>query len=175
MYFENFPLVKYLFEPAKPGSYDTSVLLTDITKNVRFKTEIIDQIVLYDYYNMREGDTYEIVSEKLYGTPHYHWVLMLLNDAYDWRANTPLIAQNFNDYIIDKYGSLETAKQQIHHYVNSKGFIVDSNYLNSDGFLDATPVTTYEWEENINEEKRRIKVVSLDAIDIIVNNFKDLM
>jgi hypothetical protein len=175
MYFENFPKVKYLFQPAKFGSPDVSVLLTDITKNVRFKKNVMDNITLYDYYTMREGETFEVVSEKLYGTPDYHWILMLLNDAYDWRQDLPLISQNFNEYIIDKYGSVETAMSQIHHYENSEGFVVDSDYLNANNQLDATPVTMYEWEELQNEAKRRIKVVSLEMIDKIATNFKDLM
>jgi hypothetical protein len=175
MYFENFPTIKYLLEPATRGSSDISVLLTDITKNVRFKKEIIDNITLYDFYFMKEGDTYEVISEKLYGTPAYHWILMLINDAYDWRSGIPLVTRTFNDYIIDKYGSVAAAQAQIHHYVNSKGFVVDQNNLNENNQLDASPVTTYKWEEDLNESKRKIKVVSLEMIDTIAKNFKDLM
>lgn len=175
MYFESIPKIKYLLDPAKAGSSDVSVLLTDITKNVRFKKEIIDNVTIYDYYIMKENDTFEKVSEKLYGTPLYHWVLMLLNDAYDWRSDVPLSDNVFNDYIKDKYGSVEAAMAQIKHYVSSDGFVVDSNYLNENGQLDATPVTVYAWEEEINTSKRKIKVVSLEMIDLIVTNYKDLM
>ena len=175
MYFETIPKIKYLLDPAQAGSGDVSVLLTDITKNVRFKKEIIDNITLYDYYIMKGNDTYETVSEKLYGTPLYHWVLMLLNDAYNWRGDLPLTDNIFNDYIKDKYGSIETAKATIKHYVNSQGFVVDSNYLNELGQADAAQVTVYDWESELNNKKRKIKVVSLEMIDLIVSNYKDLM
>lgn len=106
MYFETIPKIKYLFEPAKAGSGDVSVLLTDITKNVRFKKDVIDKITLYDYYIMKDGDTFEIISEKLYGTPMYHWILMLLNEKYDWRIDAPLNDNIFDEYLIEKYGYL---------------------------------------------------------------------
>lgn len=175
MYFESMPKIKYLLDPARASNGDISVLLTDITKNVRFKKEIIDNITLYDYYIMKSTDTYETVSEKLYGTPLYHWVLMLLNDAYDWRSDVPLTDVIFNEYIKDKYGTIEAAKAQIKHYVNSEGFVVDSNYLNANSQLDATAVTVYDWEESLNNDKRKIKVVSFELIDLIVTNYKDLM
>lgn len=175
MYFREFPKIKYLLEPAKAGNNDVSVLLTDVTVNVRFKKDVIDKITLYDYYIMKEGETYEIVSEKLYGTPEYHWILMLLNDAYDWKKDLPLSMLMFEDYIKDKYGSLEAPKAQIHHYVNSKGYVVDSNFINENGQLDATPVTTYDWEESLNNDKRRIKIVSQETINLVLTNFKSLM
>lgn len=175
MYFKSLPRIKYLLDPAQRGSSDVSVLLTDITVNVRFKQEVIDKITLYDYFIMKEGETYEIVSERLYGTPEYHWILMLLNDAYDWKKDVALPLLEFEEYIKDKYGSLANAQSTIRHYVNSKGFVVDSNYLNEQGQLDAKPVTVYEWEEAINNDKRKIKIISQEMIDRVLLNFKDLL
>ena len=175
MYFKTLPRIKYLLEPAGKGSRDVSVLLTDITVNVRFKQAVIDRITLYDYLLMKEGETYEIVSEKLYGTPDYHWILMLLNDAYDWKKDLALPQLEFEEYIKDKYGSIAAAKAQIHQYVNSKGYVVDSNYLNEQNQLDAAPVTKYNWEESINNDKRKIKIISREMIDVVLSNFKDLM
>lgn len=175
MYFEEFPKIKYVLDPASFRKSEVSVLLTDITRNVRFKQEVIDNITLYDFYIMKENETFEQVSENLYGTPYYHWILMLLNDAYDWRQDAPLNDLSFNDYIVEKYGSIETAKSQIKHYVNSKGFIVNSNYLNENNQLDATAVTAYDYESDINNDRRKIKVVSSEVIDLIMRNYKDLM
>lgn len=171
MYFESFPQIEYLLSPATRGKKDQSVLLTDITFNVRLKKEIIDNITLYDFYIIKENETYEIISEKLYGTPYYHWILMLLNDFYDWRGSV-LLDNLFDDYIAEKYGSVETAKSTIKHYVSTDGYIVDSTYINVDGVLDATPVYIYDYELDENNKKRTIKVVSTQMIDLIVRNFE---
>ena len=100
---------------------------------------------------------------------------MLLNDAYDWKKDLPLSALLFEDYIKDKYGSLTAPKAQVHHYVNSKGYVVDSNHLNENGQLDATPVTTYNWEDSLNNDKRKIKIISQQMVELVLTNFKSLM
>lgn len=103
-YFSNFPKTLFLLKPAGYQTPAEYVALTDITRNVRFKKEVIDNITLYDTYNIKEGDTPEIVSEKLYGTPYYHWVIMLLNDRYDYINDFPMPQNVFDRYIKQKYG-----------------------------------------------------------------------
>jgi hypothetical protein len=104
-YFSNFPKTLFLVKPAgykQPAEY---VSLTDITRNVRFKKEVIDNITLYDTYNIKEGDTPELISEKLYNTPYYHWVIMLLNDRYDYINDFPMSQATFDRYIEQKYSA----------------------------------------------------------------------
>jgi hypothetical protein len=59
-------------------------LVRDITRNVRFRKELFENITLYDEYDVVDGETPEIISEKVYGTPNYHWVIMLLNQNWDY-------------------------------------------------------------------------------------------
>lgn len=56
-----------------------------------------------------------------------------------------------------------------HHYVNSAGYIVSSDQAG------ATPVTNFDYEVGINEEKRRIKLISPALLNTIVNQFKELI
>lgn len=174
MYFQNIPKLAYLLNPADAQAEDNFVVLTDITKNVRFKQQIIDNIVLYDYYHLQDGETMEHVSEKFYGSPQYHWVLMLLNDRYDWRSDMPLNTAVFEEYVATKYGSVSAAKAIIAFYKNSEGLAVDSTHLDYMGQLDATPVTAYEVEVLLNEEKRKIKILSRQVMDTVLKNYKDL-
>lgn len=102
-YFSNFPQTLYQVSPASFRKAAEYVYMTDIFRNVRFKREVIDNISLYDFISMQEGDTIEIVSERLYGSPYYHWVLMLLNDRYDYKKDLPLSAFQFEKYIEHSY------------------------------------------------------------------------
>ena len=175
MYFSNFPKTLYLISP--PGYQHNAeyVSLVDITKNVRFKKSVLDNITLYDWYLIKEGDTMEITSERLYGSPHYHWVLMLLNDMYDWRNDFPLESSQFDSYMIEKYGSIETAKSTISFYRDSRGFVVDSDNIGSDGLLDVEAVYAYDHELAINDSKRRIKIISPELLAIVLENFRRLI
>lgn len=100
MYFKDFP--QFLYDFNYGNKIKTSVVL-DITRNVRIKKEILQNITLYDEYDIVDGETPEIISEKFYGTPEYHWVVMLANGKYDYRADFPLIESVLQKHISDVY------------------------------------------------------------------------
>jgi hypothetical protein len=164
MYFKDFPQFAYDFEI---GGKTKVLLLTDITRNVRFRKEILGNIELFDEYDIQDGETPEIIAEKVYGNPNYHWVIMLVNERYDYIADFPLSYPQLLRYVEDKYGVGN--EYDIHHYVNERGYIVDQYYI---GKLS---VSNIEHEERINEEKRRIKLISPQLIDRVMKQFKDIL
>lgn len=110
MYFANFPKIVYDFDLSNGVDYK---IVTDITRNVRIRKQILENITLYDYYDIREGETPEIISEKIYGTPYYHWVIMLVNQRYDYVNDFPLTQLELDKFIDDKYGD---KKYHVHDY-----------------------------------------------------------
>jgi hypothetical protein len=110
MYFANFPKIVYDFNLSNGTDYK---IVTDITKNVRIRKQILENISLYDYYDISEGETPEIVSEKIYGTPYYHWVIMLANQRYDYINDFPLSQLELDALIDKRYGN---KKYQVHDY-----------------------------------------------------------
>lgn len=138
--------------------------LTDISRNIRFRKEILSNITAYEYYDIVDGETPEIIAEKIYGNPTYHWIVMLANDMYDYRKDFPLTQLQLERYVSDKYGDNADA---IHHYVNSAGYVVSSD---SPG---AVSISNRQYEESVNESKRRIKIISKDLVGTVLQNFKD--
>jgi hypothetical protein len=113
-----------------------------------------------------EGETPEHISEKMYGTPYYYWIIMLANERYDYIKDFPLTYYQLERYISDKYGDQLYAT---HHYESDQGFVVNSDYIG------AVSITNYRYEELLNESKRRIKIIPKNMIDLILKNFKDLI
>ena len=111
MYFENFPQILYDYKIN--GVVDYRVV-TDITRNVRFRKQILENVTLYDEYDIVEGETPEIISEKVYGTPYYHWVIMLVNQRYDYVNDFPLTTRELEEFIDTTYGD---EKNMTHHYM----------------------------------------------------------
>jgi hypothetical protein len=101
MYFKKFPSFLYDFK-YEDGSIKTQAV-TDITKNIRLKKEILSNVTLYDEYYMSDGETAEIIAEKFYGNPEYHWVVMLANDKIDWLADFPLTETEIAKHISTTY------------------------------------------------------------------------
>lgn len=116
MYFANFPKIVYDFDLSSGVDYR---IITDITRNVRLRKQILENISVYDYYDIAEGETPEIISEKIYGTPYYHWVIMLANQRYDYVNDFPLSQLELDTYIDKKYGN---KKYHVHDY-KVNGFI----------------------------------------------------
>ena len=162
MYFENFPKMLYDYQI---GNSTEAFIMTDITRNIKFRKDILSNITVYDYYDIVDGETPEVISDKIYGTPDYHWIIMLANDMYDYRADFPMNYLALEQYISDKYGANADA---IHHWVDSTGqYIVDQT------ISGATSVSNREYEEALNETKRRIKIVSPELIGVVLKNYKD--
>jgi len=162
MYFDKFPTFLYPFKINNKTEYR---LVKDISQNVRVKKEILANITLYDEYDFREGDTPEIIAEKVYGSPLYHWVVMLCNERYNYIDDFPLTQFELEKHITAKYGSGH--EYDTHHYIDANGNIVDSS--------QGTSVSNYDYETTLNESKRRIKLISPSLLNTILKNFKDLI
>lgn len=127
MYFDNFPKMLYDFdlsEDAQRFAVDGPKyqLVTDITRNIRFKKEFMDQIGFYEIYRLSDGEKLEHVSEKLYGSPQYHWLLMLLNQRYDYIEDYPVEGFKLDEIVKNKYND---RGDDAHHYVNEDGDTVN--------------------------------------------------
>ena len=76
MYFKNLPKVSYRF-----GDTESSSLFNNITAYVDIIDQIKQEVSFYEKYTILDGDRPDIVSQKLYGTPNYHWTFFFMNDG----------------------------------------------------------------------------------------------
>jgi len=159
MYFQKIPNIYYLFDI---GGKPVLKPVRDITFNVRFRKSILENITLFDEYDIKEGETIEIIANNVYGSPEYHWVIMLCNQKYDYVEDFPVPERLLEQYVSEKYPD----PFGIHHYVDSQGFIV------SPGTIGAVAITNYDHEVTVNESKRRIKLISPQLLGTILNEYK---
>lgn len=110
MYFDNFNKINYPF--LINGKY-IETTISDISNNVRLKEKLKSAFTSFNLYTIQDGDTPEIISETLYDTPDYHWILMLLNNKYDYLTDFPIPMPVFDDYCRNKYGYDKL--EEIHH------------------------------------------------------------
>lgn len=170
MYFSNFNPI--LVDFSQRGDQPMKYLVSDLLQNVRLKADLLANLVYYEEYDINDGDTPEIISEMFYGTPMYHWIIMLVNERFDYINDFPMIPASLEVYIADKYGS---AIYDIHHYETADGYIVNSDYVNPQGIADALPVTNYDYEYAQNETKRRIKIIPPAVLADVLTQFREIM
>lgn len=76
MYFRKFPSVGYNF-----GDNEAQTLFPNLSVYVDVIDQVKQEIAFYEKYTILDGDRPDIVSQKLYGTPDYHWTFFAMNDG----------------------------------------------------------------------------------------------
>lgn len=153
-FLDTFPKIKYDINRSQYPVYET-------VTNIFFRFGIIRNILhntgAYYYYDVEDGETPEILAEKVYRDSGAGWMIVYANEIFDPQFDWPLDARSFNNYIIGKYGSIENAKTQVHHYEkivtreNSNGDIVTTDRIWIDGvkLTNNTPDVPYDTYQNL--------------------------
>lgn len=115
-YFRNFPQIIYTFST---GLTIDAFAMTDITRRVKINDFNLQNVTSYDEYDVVDGETPEIIADKLYSNAEYHWTVLIVNEIIDPRYDWPLSVAALQNYVIDQYGASNI--NAIHHYENSSG------------------------------------------------------
>jgi hypothetical protein len=108
-YFKFFPTTYYL-KDADASSLD---VLTNITSRFGFEQTLKENASAYYTYEIKDGDTPEIIAEKIYGSPERHWIVLLFNDIIDPQFDWPLDQRTIIRFIDEKYtANADTANGQ---------------------------------------------------------------
>jgi len=99
MYFGKFPQI-YYDKLSRTGSPALSI---DILRKVSFFDAIKDETKMAGKYFIPEGETPEIVADKIYGDPAFHWVILLANQVINPYYEWPLDTDTLDRYIEEKY------------------------------------------------------------------------
>ena len=165
-YFNQFPK---LFYPTGK----TKTIVPDIFRRVHMDKFFANATNLTGYY-VRDGQTPELVSQDMYGSTNYHWIVLLANDIIDVQREWPKSQEELTLYVKDKYGANNSS--DIHHYVLTadKSIVVDWDAAKaSDGTY--TALTNLQYEEEVNDKKRQIKVLNPLFLSTVSKQFNRLM
>jgi len=172
MYFDSFPVIPY----DSKGDLNFKDV-TNLLRRVGMRTKLKTNTLLYDTYDVKEGETPEMIAHKLYGDAKLHWIILLVNDITDRYHQWPMTGGQFLDYINDKYSNVDG----IHHYESTqtsgdtKVKIEVFNEVDDDAYTGLTPITNREYEENEQDKRRKIRLVDPSFIEQFVDEFKALM
>ena len=103
-YFSKFPKLYYSYD-----NFNNADLITNIMARFSLEKETKDNTAIYYEYDIREGDTPEIIANKIYGSPERHWIVLMMNDIVDPQYEWPLTTITLNNYIDKKYSTSEYA------------------------------------------------------------------
>ena len=99
MYFANIKNVAIDIDGS--GNLD---LLKNLTAKAKVSDSLINNSAYYQTVSIQDGERPDLLSQRLYGTPIYHWTFLLLNPQIkniwdDW----PMGSNQLIDYCTNKY------------------------------------------------------------------------
>ena len=88
MYFGSFPLIVY--DSVGDGNFK---IVTNLLKRVAMKSKVKANTLIFDTYDVKEGETPEMIANKLYGDPELHWVILYVNNITDRYHQWPMLVR----------------------------------------------------------------------------------
>ena len=166
-YFEKFPKIYY--DANADGKYK---VMTDIISRVKLVDSVKQNILNFDYYNVKDGETPEMIAHKYYDDPELHWTILVVNDVIDYYTQWPMSVQKFEEFIKDKY----TNPQGIHHYEISQTsgnteLVIDVG-MNTTDYPSATAISNYTYEDRLQEQRRQIRLIQPQYMGGFVKEFE---
>ena len=175
----------------------------NLFRRAKVREDLFANFMQFDKYKIIGDERPDNVSEKVYGTNNFDWVVLMANNIVDVYNEWPLTQQQLNQYLNDKYTPQELVS--IHHHetvefrdrdnqvIVPAGLIVDENW-NMEYFsggqirsINTPPstsnmsekpvksVTFLEFETRLNEDKRDINVLKPDLLGLFLKDFDRIM
>ena len=187
-YFHAFPTLPYDTDGTMPNKYQT---VRNIMNRTKIKDTVKDDLAAYYPYFVKDGERPDILSYNYYGTIAYAYLILLFNNIIDPQFDWPMNTIDFENYIIAKYGNVEAAygqtkfyyqiiraevpKTEIQERKEEVKFVVDETTYNALGEGSRKKITAYDYEAQINDNKRYIRLISKDLIADVDFKYKQAM
>lgn len=213
IFLDSFPKILYDINKNPVTNYET---VTNILFRMQIIKEVLDNTSAYYVYNVKDGEKPEILADNIYRNPQAYWIILYANDMMDPQYDWPLEYDNFNNYIISKYGSIANAQTTPHHYekvirrqINTSEEYSEIrqtiDYQNQTTTVPATyhydyftgtpaseyetftvgtdtihqttltqEISCYDYELEMNEKKREIKIIKPEYYTQIMSEFNVL-
>ena len=196
-YFEELPNIAHPSLLPNRNKIEDRIIVKNIFKRSKLRTDIDQAITAFNYYYIEQGMRPDMVAKDLYDDPELDWVILTINNIINVRDQWPLEHNDLYSYMLEKYGSdakiaeaeiYETRKilDEYDRVVMPAGLQVDKNfsfqYLNFSGQVIkvlssqvVAPVTNYQYEVRLNDEKRKIRVLKPQFVPLFLTDHKNIM
>jgi hypothetical protein len=195
-YFNKVPNFDYIsrLPNAKLSDY---VRVKNFFKRAKLREDIFKELAFFERYTIEGDDRPDNVAFKIYDDSTFDWVVLVSNNIINIQSEWPLPQRDFDRFLLDKYGDYDTLYNGIHHYetqeiknsngvtIVPEGLQVQDGYTTSyyDFFLDqqidtgnlSVPVTNYEYEESLNNQKRIIFILKPFYLNVVINDLESIL
>jgi len=187
-YFSYFPNV-YVGEGITADEGFKYRLVKNIFRRLKVRDDLQKYTSFFEAYSIRDGESPSDLAYRLYRDAHLDWAILLVNNITDFYEQWPKEQQDLEDYVNRIYEDPDS----VHHYETNEILFNDIVYIKEgetvtedfvavmpDGTtktLDESryPVSNYEHEYYLNEQKRLISLPNAYIIDMMQSEMTQLL
>ncbi len=193
-YFEELPNISYVSLLPNQNRSDERIEVKNLFKRAKLRTDIDQSITAFDFYLIQDNERPDIVADKIYGNVELDWVILVTNNITSIRNQWPLSNNELYNYSLEKYISEENM-MATHHFETKEikdkygrilleeKLIVDQNfsftYTKDDNTVEtvtpAQSVSNYAYEQRLNEDKRKIRILKPSLLSGFISDFRNIM
>ena len=195
-YFRNIPDFEYV-NRTKDGQFISNYTqVKNFFKKGKIREDLFQDLTVFEKYNVKGDDRPDNVANEIYGDPNLDLVVLLSNNIVNIYNEWPLNQQAFENYVLDKYGTVAKL-DEIHHYESNevkdlngiiifpKGVRVSAaqsvSYYEqlSEEVITVNPiskaVTNYQYEQKVNDDKRNIFLIKPIYLNVVFDDLEEMM
>jgi len=196
-YFKQVPDFEYVSRIAGSKNISDYIAVKNLFKKGKIRDDIFQELAFFEKYKISGNDRPDNVAFEVYRDSNLDWVILLANNIINVQSEWPLLQDDFDRYLVEKYGDYNTLYNGIHHYETSEvknsqgvtvvpsGLEVSSPYtisyydyltsLQVDTGNIAVSVTNYDYEIKLEDAKRNIFLLKKEYLGIITNDMPEIM
>ena len=196
-YFRNLPEFEYVNRTKEGRSEGDFSIVKNFFKRGKLREDIFQDLTFFTKYIVQGDDRPDNVADKVYNDATLDWVILMSNNIVSVQSEWPLSQADFNTYITNKYDDEETLYSGIHHYESREVKTTDNSIIipagervsvgQSVSYYDnalgqhvratdvAIPVTNYQFEDKLNNDKRNIFVLKSSYLNIVFDDLEEIM
>jgi len=195
-YFKQLPDFEYVsrLPDAKISDY---IKVKNLFKKGKLREDIFQNVAVFEKYKIVGDDRPDNVAFDFYKDSKLDWLVLACNNVINVQTEWPMRQTEFDRYLLDKYGDYNTLFNGVHHYETPEikdsagvvmmkaGLRTDSTFAFSytDTISDslftlsniATPVTNYEYESQLEDDKRNIFLLKSRYLNVVRDDMEEMM
>ena len=196
-YFRQVPDFEYVSRIAESKNISDYIVVKNLFKKGKIRNDIFQELAFFEKYKIIGNDRPDNVAFEVYRDSNLDWVVLLSNNILNIQSEWPLLQNDLDSYLVEKYDNYDVLYYGIHHYDTSDvknsqgvtivpaGLEVSSQYSVSyyDYFTSlpvdtgniAVSVTNYDYEIKLEDAKRNIFLLKKEYLGIITNDMPEIM
>ena len=197
-YFSQLPNFEYVSRSDEGKRISDYVTVKNLFKRGKLREDIFQNTTYFEKYQIEGDDRPDNVAKKVYGDSSLDWVVLLSNNIINVHEEWPLPQAGWDAYLLEKYNNdYDKLYNGVHHYEsnevkNSQDVIIfpagirvgvaqSVSYWDQGSAKQVTvnpiskAVTNYEYEERLNNEKRRIFLLKPMYLSVVFDDLEEMM